>query len=566
MAAIDESNTVADVLVRALKDAGTEFVFGLPGGENVEVMDALRQAEIRFVLVRNESSAVYMADVHARLTGKPGVALTTLGPGATNAFVGMAHADLDRAPVLLITAETNQSYLPGHTHQVYDLQEIYAPITKLTASLNAANVERVVADALHLTRSARPGPVHLSVSREMAAQIVDGASSMDPQSETTSETEPVLDVREITAALYANLEIAWETLEAASRPVIVAGVGLEPEACYAAVEALAVAANAPVIVTPKAKGALSDRHGLAAGTIGLTRTDPVYEILDEADAIVAVGFDVVELVKPWDQTQPTIWVAPFANEDAAIPAVVEFVGAMEPVLARLSEAAFETDPAWGAARVADLRAKLAGRELPVAAAGRMLPQDVLAALRANVPDETLVTTDVGSHKICTALEWPAFVPNRYMLSNGLSAMSFGVTGAIAGALSLGEPVVCVTGDAGFGMVMGELSLLTEYDLPVIVVVMNDSALDLIRAAQNRAGKPTFGTEFVNPDFEKVADAFGLSYARVTDEAACAESVHSAVARGGPAVIEALIDPVGYPTTPNLQLERMFWKGYSKFTK
>lgn len=528
--------TVAETLVAVLKEAGTEIVFGLPGGENVDIMDALRQEGIRFVLVRNESSAVYMADVHARLTGKPGVCVTTLGPGATNAFVGMAHAHLDRAPVLLITAETNQSFLPDHTHQVLDLQRVFEPITKMTASLNPENVAEMTQKALALTTQGRPGPVHLSVSREMASQPVVHAHSL---------TQSALPTKQLNSEQLTN---AINALTQSERPVIIAGVGLEPEQPYAALQTLAEAANAPVIVLPKSKGAISDRHPLSAGTIGLTRTDPVYEILDEADCILAVGFDVVELVKPWDQTQPTIWIAPWENTDAAIPAAAELIGPMQPVLETLAGQSLETDPAWGEARVAQFRQTLAQRELADPQPGRMRPQEVLTALRKNLPDDTLITTDVGSHKICTALEWPAYSPNRYMLSNGLSAMSFGVTGAIAGALSLGQPAVCVTGDAGFGMVMGELSLLTEYDLPVIIVVMNDSALDLIRAAQHRSGNPTFGTEFTNPDFGKIADAYGLDFYRVVDEEACAEAVKASVAARRPTVIEAVIDPVSYPTT------------------
>jgi len=168
---LSNSRTVAEVLVEMLKEAGVELVFGLPGGENVEVMEALRREGVRFVLVRNESSAVFMADVHTRLSGKPGVCLTTLGPGATNAYVGVAHAYLDRAPVMLITAETNQRYLPHHTHQVYNLQDIFRPVTKLTESITPKTVKNTVRNALRLMREGRPRPVHLSLSREMAAQV-----------------------------------------------------------------------------------------------------------------------------------------------------------------------------------------------------------------------------------------------------------------------------------------------------------------------------------------------------------------------------------------------------------
>ncbi len=526
--------TVAEVLVQTLKEAGADIVFGLPGGENVEVMEALRQEDIRFVLVRNESSAVYMADVYTRLTGKPGICLTTLGPGATNAYVGMAHAYLDRAPVMLITAETNQSYLPDHTHQVYNLQTLFEPVTKLTASLTSQNVQQVTTQALQTMHKGRPGPIHLSVSREMATKLAESNEMTQPSTPFASNID---------------LNAARTALTEATRPVIIVGVGMEPEQPYDVLQTLAEAANAPVIVTPKAKGSISDRHPLSAGTIGLTRIDPVYEILDEADCIIAVGYDVVELVKPWDQTAPLIWIAPWANEDPTIPAVAEFVGPMQPVMEQLSDLPYQADPQWGATRVATLRDKLATEVLPSPQTGRMLPQSVLNVIRKHLPDNTLITTDVGSHKICTALNWPAYTPNRYMLSNGLSAMSFGLTGAIAGAIALEQPVVCITGDAGFGMVLGELSLLTEYNLPVIIIVMNDSALDLIRAAQHRAGKPAYGTEFTNPDFSQIAAGYGLNFHRVADETACDQAIQTAYANGQPTIIEALIDPISYPTTP-----------------
>jgi acetolactate synthase-1/2/3 large subunit len=338
-------------------------------------------------------------------------------------------------------------------------------------------------------------------------------------------------------------------LAQAQRPVILVGLGLEPERPYESLQGLAEAANAPVIVTPKAKGSLPDDHPLAAGTLGLTRTDPPYEILDEADCIVAVGFDVVELVKPWQMQTPLLWLAPWPNEGPAIAAAFEFTGPMQPVLQQLSDASFSTAAGWGRARVALYRQKLAGQPLPEPSPGRLLPQAVLAALRQALPRDTLVTTDVGSHKILTGLAWPAYTPNRYQVSNGLSAMGFGLPAAIAGSLVLNRPTVCITGDGGLAMTMGELGILTELRLPVITVVMNDSALDLIRSGQRRAGKPPFGTEFVNPDFSQIAAAYQLGFYRVTSQAECAEAVRSALAAGQPALIEAMIDPVSYPTTP-----------------
>jgi acetolactate synthase I/II/III large subunit len=534
--------TVAEAFVQYLVEAKIETVFGLPGGENVQVVEALRRAGIRFVLVRNESSALFMADATARLTGKPGVALTTLGPGATNAVAGVAHAYLDRAAVLLITAETPDHLLAYHTHQVVDLAALFSPITKGTFQLRADNVADLTPHALALTQAGRPGPVHLRLSNEEAAQSLN--LSISPSLNLPISPSPHLPLSQ------SNLAAARDLLARAQRPVIVAGVGLEPEGPYAALRELAEAANAPVIVTPKAKGALPDDHPLAAGVIGLMRTDPAYEILDEADAIVAVGFDVVELVKPWQQPQPLVWLAPWPNADPTVAAAAELVGPLAPTLHQLADSVFANAAEWGETRVAQLREKLTAQLLPELAAGRLRPQQVLQALRQVAPRDLLVSTDVGSHKILAGLTWPALAPNRYLLSNGLSCMGYALPAATAASLALGrQPVVALTGDAGLSMVLGELALLNELDVPVVVVVFNDSALDLIRSAQVRAEKTPYGTEFTNPDFLQIAAAYGLDAVRVADEPACAAALQRALAAGRPYLIEALIDPISYPTTP-----------------
>jgi acetolactate synthase-1/2/3 large subunit len=536
--------TVAEVLAQTIREAGIDTVFGLPGGENAEVLDALRREGLEFVLVRNESSGVFMADATARLTGKPGVALATLGPGATNAYCGMANAYLDRAPVLLITAQSDSRTLDIYTHQVIDLQASFKPITKMTRELTHEKTRQTVEEALRLTMAGRPGPVHLGVSTYMAGQaVVEGGipsiNDVDTASTAPAESVPAPDVEAATAFLLD-----------AKRPIIVAGLGLEPEKPYEAMRRLAEAAQAPVIVTPKAKGAISDDHPLSVGTFGLTQTDPPYEIADESDCIVAVGFDVVEMERLWDQPQPIIWVAPWGNEDPKVPTVKhELVGPMIPSLEQLAQADFDPDPNWGETRVATFRNAQALVTLPEPAAGRLRPQTVLDIIRQHIPRQTVVTTDVGAHKICTGLVWPTYTPNSYLLSNGLSSMGLGLPAAMAAARVTKQISVCITGDGGAAMVMGELGLLRDLNLPVIMVVMNDNALDLIRSAQVRRGKPVYGTEFVNPDYELIARGFDLDFYRVPDETACTEAIQAAVANGRPALLEALIDPISYPTTP-----------------
>ncbi|MCP4359522.1 MAG: thiamine pyrophosphate-binding protein [Chloroflexi bacterium] len=530
--------TVAEVLAQTIRAAGIDTVFGLPGGENAETLDAMRREGLDFVLVRNESSAVFMADATARLTGKPSVALVTLGPGAANAYCGMAHAYLDRAPVLLVTAQSDGRTFDTYTHQVIDLQASFAPVTKMTCELTNVNTRQVAEEALRLTMNGRPGPVHLGISTFMAEQPV--IENVPATGNPPSLVPDIGDAIDATKAFLAQ----------AKRPIIVCGVGLEPEKPYEVIRQLAEAAQAPVIVTPKAKGAISDDHPLSVGTFGLGQTDPPYEVADECDCIVAVGFDVVEMERLWDQPQPVIWVAPWKNEDPVIAHVEhEFVGPMTSVLEQLAQADFDPHPNWGAARVAAFHESHVNPFLPEPAAGRLRPQTVLDVLRHHVPREAVVATDVGAHKICTGLIWPTYSPNSYLLSNGLSSMGFGLPEAMAAARVTGETAVCVTGDGGMAMVLGELGLLRDLDLPVIVLIMNDNALDLIRSAQRRRGKPVYGTEFVNPDFDKIAQAYEIDFYRVSNEEECGMALETAVAARKPVIIEALIDPISYPTTP-----------------
>ena len=503
------------------------------GGASLPLVAALGRQGIRFVLVRNESSAVYMAGVTARLSGRTGVCLVTLGPGAANAMAGVAHAWLDRDPVLVVTADFPATVWGKHTHQVLDLAALFRPVTKASIRLTPSEVDGQIREALWLAQSGRPGPVHLS----LAGADADAAVTAIPLA-----PQPVA-----MATSPAAVATAASILRDARRPLILAGLGLEPERPYAELCELAEALNAPVVDTPKAKGSLPADHPLFGGTIGLMQSDPAYALLDEADCFVAVGFDMVELVRQWDYDKPLIWVANWANEDPIVSAAATLVGSIKGYLRQLIDSESDADADWGAIRVARFRGEVGASERAEPPAGRLYPQQLLAALHEALPAPTAIATDVGSHKILTALSWPAAAPNRYFVSNGLSAMGFGLPAAMAAALVLGELAVCVTGDAGFAMVMGELALLQEHELPVIVVVMNDAALDLIRAKQLRRAEPVYGTEFSNPDFAAIAGAYGLPYYRVDSEATARSALAQAVAAGRAALIEAFIDPSSYPT-------------------
>jgi len=539
--------TVAEILARGLKSAGVPRLFGLPGGEISQALEAVRREGLPFVLTRHEAAAAFMAAATARLTRSVGACLTTLGPGAANAVVGLAHAYLDRSPVILVTGQMPDRLRPGHTHQFLDLHALYRPVTKDSRHLTPAGAQDMLRLALQLAEQGRPGPVHLQLTNEDAARQTE-----PPASGVSRQIEFGMG-----HGLGQGLEMARAAIRRAHRPVLVCGLGLEPEAPYPELLALAEALQAPLITTPKAKGALPAAHPLSAGVIGLTQTDPAYAVLQEADCVLAVGFDPVELVRPWGHPAPLVWIARWENADPALPAAAEIVGELAPSLIRLAEAQPAAEAGWGQARVTRHRADLSGHRLQSAPEpaigshrGRMSPQQVLGALREALPEETLISVDVGSHKILACLDWPMSLPNRFLVSNGLSSMGYGLPAAVAAGLAFpGTPALCLTGDAGLAMTLGELGTLAEAGGPVLVVVFKDDALDLIRSHQRRAGLPPFGTEFRGPNFARVAEAHGIEGVRAEDPSAVAKAAERTLQTKAPLLIDAVIDPAAYPTTP-----------------
>lgn len=532
-------STCAEVLARSLHDLGVRTVFGLPGGENVRVLDALRELGIEFVLVRNESSAAYAASARWTLTGELQACLTTLGPGITHAAAGVGHLWLDRAGVVVISACTAETSGPMHTHQVLDQEHLMAPMVKAHIKVEPDNVHSV-RDVCSLAAEGRPGPVYVQISNEVAGLAAAGYGT-DPELRSPAWPEPDTEAVEKALAFMAR----------AHRPVVVVGLGARDASLRASVQAVADSLNAPIVATPKAKGIVPDSHPLAAGVIGLTRTDPVYELLEQADLVIAIGFDVVELVLPWEFDGGLVWVAEWPNVDPPLPADVELVGDVAGHLGALAKAA-EPTSGWIDTHFHAFRRDRTVPAPKATAEGRVSPQAVMRSLRRHADLDAVMTVDVGSHKIHFSLDWPTHDVSGFLLSNGLSCMGFGLAGAIGAAtLDPGRQVICVIGDGGLAMCAGELGLLRELGANVKVVVMQDEALDLIRVAQLRAGSPVHGTEYgVSVDHARLAAAYGIPGRRATDDTSLDDAVRTACARTGPYLVEVMLDPVSYPTFPS----------------
>ncbi len=529
-------STIADAIASALRDHGAEVVFGLPGGESVHLVAALERAGIRFVLTRHEAHAAWMADGYSRIRGGIGVCLSTLGPGAVNLAAGLAHCYLDRAPVLAMASQLKPELMAHHSHQRLDLSRLFEPVTKSRRTVHPGDdVADLVHQAVRLAQSGRRGPVYLEIPASVTEEpVVSGPAAMQEDGPTSPHV-PQDVLRQVAARLRR-----------ARRPAIVVGLGMEPSAPYEPLRRLVESLRAPVVVTPKAKGAIPEDHPLYAGVLGLERREPSAELLRRADLILAVGFDPVELVLPWDFQAPLVFAAEFANEDPRLAAEMELIGDLGATLEFLADEAYG-DAAWPPEELAAARPAwpvLLHQE--EAKNQKLWPSQLVQAVREVLPDDGVATCDVGSHKLLIGKLWPARTPNRFLVSNGLSTMGYALPAAIGAKIARPElPAVCFIGDGGMGMVISELETAARLCLPIVAVVLADQAMSLIRLKQEMAGYPPTGTLFAPVDWCKVAEGFEARGVAASTVAEVKVAVAEGLQADGPTLVEVRIDASEY---------------------
>jgi len=511
--------THAAVIARTLADRGVPYVFGLPGGEIVAFIDACRRAGIRFLLTGHEASAAWMAQVTGEITGVPGVCASTLGPGATNLVTGVANAFLDRAPMLAVTAQIPKIAIETMTHQRLDLHALFAPITKASISIGE-NTASQVAQAMDLAAAPRPGPVHLSLGSDVAIQE---CSSVEISYKRVQAWE-------------ASAGAVAERLARAQQPLVLIGLGATP-AMAPAIRALVDTLNVPFLVTPKAKGIVSEDHPLFLGVAsGMAIDRDIVDTIRIADLVLAIGFDPVECDKTWFARTGIIAIdsAPMAEGDYR---PVEAVGN---IVRLLSELKVEAKP-WPEELAESRRAAI--RRHPIESSSHGLsPLRVIEELRSAFPRDGIATCDVGSHKLAMGQFWRSYEPGTFFMSNGLSGMGFGLPAAIAAQLASPEKaVMAVVGDGGMLMMVHDLALIRELELPIVIVVFTDRSLSLIRVSESRKGIEPYGVDFRPPDFVKLAEAFGIHARRVSHITELKNSVERAVAERKPCLIDVPID-------------------------
>lgn len=525
--------TAAELLVRCLENEGVKYIFGIPGEENIDVMDALLDSPIRFVTTRHEQGAAFMADVYGRLTGRAGVCLSTLGPGATNLVTGVADANMDRAPVVAIAGQGATTRLHKESHQILDLVNLFEPITKYSTQIREPEiVPEVVRKAFKVSQAEKPGCSFIDFPENIAKTEVADKAPLRVQSPMPPRPP------------QEKIVQAARVIREARFPLIMAGNGVIRAGACEQLVAFAEAFGIPVANTFMAKGVIPFSHELSLGTVGLQATDYVSCGFDRADVIICVGYDIVEYHPHlWhkDKRRKIIHIDSLPAEvDEHYIVEVGVIGDIGEALKGIAaEARGSKEKAALSLRntiVQEMQAQAGDTGFPVK------PQKIMWDLRQALAPEDIVISDVGAHKLWMARMYQAERPNTCIISNGFAAMGIAVPGAVAARLAHPErTVVAVTGDAGFLMNSQEIETATRLGTPLVVLIWTDAEYGLIKWHQlRRFGRPSH-IHFRNPDFVKYAESFGAKGYRVGSADELLPTLRQAVADDTVVLIDCPVD-------------------------
>jgi acetolactate synthase-1/2/3 large subunit len=534
---------VANLIARCLENEGVAYIFGLPGEEIIHLVDALNQTSIRFILVRSEQAASFMADMYGRVTGQAGVCLATLGPGAINLLLGVADAQTDSAPLVALSAQVGLGRIYKETHQVVDLVSMFKPVTKWSDTLlTAAATPEMIRNAFNIAQTERPGAVFLAIPQDVAVMPVSPELRPLP-------AHPV----QASAPAPAQIERAAEVLESAKTPIVLAGHGAARSRAQEALIHFAEKLRIPVATTFHGKGVFPDDHPNALGTMGFMGHDYVNFGFDQADVIVSVGYELQEF--------PPAWINPHRDKKiihlARFPAIVDAhynvaVDVEGDIPAALTALAAAVSPKSGLVATERKIRCLLRQELE---RGRqdssypVKPQRLVADSRAALGREDIVLVDSGAVKMWMARLYPTYRPNTCLVSNGLSTMGFALPGALGVKLAAPrQKVLAVTGDGGFLMNSQEIETALREKIHFVILVWVDGGYGLIKWKMELKLKRSSHVDFGNPDFVKYAESFGAKGYLIKTAGELLPTLKKALAEDTVSVIAC---PVDYSENPKL---------------
>jgi acetolactate synthase-1/2/3 large subunit len=529
-----------EIIASALKESGVTHAFGIPGGEVLELLDAFRKTGIEFVLTKQELGAGFMADAAFQLTGKPGVLVATLGPGITNTATAVAQALLDRSALIVLTGEIATSLKAVYTHQILDQDLMMRPLVKWSTTIQSKGAFEQVRKGIAIAQSPLPGPVHFNLPTDVAVAEQPEGRRFEPVSAGAARPPQEL------AERINN----W--LGAAKRPIAFVGLGVQLDGAQRALRSFLEKWRVPFVTTYKAKGVIPEDHELCIGATGLSPViDKIHmNELREADLVLTIGFDPVELrsdwMYPWDEHKRTINIDLVPNTHHVYRSSLEYAGSITGCLEALAAAG----SSYGAERWPPDELDRYRTSLRTAIAHRpprgLGPYQVASTLREVFPRNTIATVDTGSHRILIDHVWQSFEPRRLLQSNGLGSMGYALPAAIAAKLLFRDvPVLAMMGEAGLDMVIGEMALLEKYRLNPAIVVFRDDTLSLIKLKQERMGLPETGVRTASPDYALIAQAYGGRGVVVDDLESLRGAAQKALEADVFTLIDARIDPAEY---------------------
>lgn len=528
--------TVAELLIKCLEEEGVQYIFGVPGEENLDFMDAVLESKITFIVTRHETGAAFMAGMIGRLTGKPGVCLSTLGPGATNMMTGVADANMNRSPLIAITAQAGLDRQHKESHQMYNLIEMYRPVTKWNASIRSREITpEVVRKAFAIATSEKPGATHIELPEDIAGMDVD-VTPIDTEYE-----KPYTIV-----AKDETIDEAVRLVEQAERPLILCGNGVTRDRAEEALQTFAETIKAPVTETFMGKGALSWDHPLSMMTTGIPGRDYINCGFDRADLVITVGYDMVEYPPAhWNRRGdiPVLHIDTIeAETDAHYPSRLNVIGDLSENLKTLAQAVANRDemvPYYERLRQRMLRDSEEYRKddhFPVR------PQRIIFDLESVLAREDIVLSDVGAHKIWMGRMYHADEPNTCLISNGLASMGYALPGAVAAKMVHPDrKVVAVVGDGALQMTGMELETAVRLDLPIVILLWRDEGYGLIEWKQlNDFGRPS-NVHFGNPDYVAWAKSYGAEGFRIDKTEDLVPTLQEALTYKRPVLIDCPVD-------------------------
>jgi acetolactate synthase I/II/III large subunit len=531
----------ADLIVAMLKAAGVARGFGVPSGNVLPLMEAMRVGGIDFVLTAHEGSAGFAADATARMTGIPGLCVSTLGPGATNLATGVGCAWLDRSPLIAITCTLNQAQLGRRIQMWIDHETLFKPITKASFSLQPGHIVETVKEALRIALTEPQGPVHLDLPEDVALAA---AQESLPALRPTARGSPH------GPADAPSIGKAADLLRSAKRPLAVIGASAmrmrRPEALREFIERHRI----PFASTTMAKGLIDEDHPLAIGCIERAKRQVQRRFIQQhVDLVIGAGYDTIEVeYEAWTGAIPVLHVdIEPADSDPSVTVLHQVIGDLDASL--LSLGALEPmQNTWPETAIAEHRAQFQRALRP--ATQNFSPHQAIDVVRRVLPREGVLAFDVGAHTHQIASQWSAHAPRTFLITNGWSSMGFGLPAAIAAKLARPDlAVVCIVGDGCFQMTCGELAVAQRERLAIPFVVLDDRWLSLIKVKQERRGLEYYETElFSEPYRAPPAHYFGVPAVGVRTVAELETALAAALRSTGPTVIEALVDPAHYSET------------------